>query len=150
MKPEEQIKRSIASCRLMQIATESDGKPWICTVHFVQDDNQNLYWLSLPSRRHSQDLDKNNRAAVAIVVKDDKPVIGIQAEGSTIVIKDAYTIKDIMKKYVEKYEIGEQFYDNFVAGKNQHWLYKFTPERFSLFDEVNFKETSPEEWRPQS
>lgn len=122
----------------MQIATVQDGCPWICTVYFVPDESGDLYWLSLPERRHSQEIDEDNHVAVAIAIKHDQPVVGIQAEGTAFVIDDPAIIKPVLNTYVEKYGSGKEFYDNFIAGKNQHKLYRFTPERSVLFDEVHF------------
>lgn len=121
----------------MQIATVCADQPWICTVYFVHDDDRNLYWVSLPERRHSREIAKNSSVAIAIAVKHDQPVVGIQAEGSAQEISDLDTIKSVMRAYVDKYNTGEKFYDNFVSGKNQHHMYKFTPVCMVLFDEVN-------------
>jgi uncharacterized protein YhbP (UPF0306 family) len=124
---------------LLQLATCDDNQPWVCTVYYVADDQQNLYWLSFPSRRHSKELALNNKAAIAIVIKADLPVIGIQAEGTVEIVKDAKVVKKIMEIYVAKYKEGTKFYDNFVAGKNQHEMYKLSPSHFVLFDETNDK-----------
>ena len=51
----------------MSLATVSDGKPWVCEVHFVYDNDLNLYWRSLASRRHSQEIAKNPNVAGNIV-----------------------------------------------------------------------------------
>jgi uncharacterized protein YhbP (UPF0306 family) len=130
---------------MMQIATVDNGQPWICTVYYVEDEGLNLYWLSLPTRRHSQEIEKYNKIAIAVPVKFDKPVVGIQAEGTAEAIKDADEIARIMEKYVAKYDSGKQFYDNFIAGKNEHWLYRVTPKSFVLFDEVTFKDNARKE-----
>ena len=139
------IKKSLEKQRLMQLATVGKAGPWICTVHFIEDEALNLYWLSLPDRRHSKELAENARVAITVAVKLEMPVIGIQAEGRAEEVQDSEVIKNVMKKYVTKYKIGDSFYENYVAGSNKHKLYKFTPNRFSLFDEVNFKDTSPVE-----
>lgn len=131
----------------MQVASVGKNGPWIATVYFVPDAQQNLYWLSLPSRRHSQELYKDARAAIAIAIKDDQPVIGLQAEGNVEVLKDEDEIRKVMDSYVTKYGAGKDFYDNFVAGKNQHNLYKFVPKSFVLFDEVNFAGEPRQEWK---
>lgn len=140
------IRDGLSSMQLLQLATAGDAGPWICTVHFVADDDLNIYWLSLPSRRHSQELVANSNVAVTVAVKYEMPVIGIQAEGQASEVTDSEVIKNIMEKYVEKFNIGRTFYENFIAGNNKHKLYKFTPRRFSLFDEVNFKQSSPVEF----
>ena len=143
---EKLVKEYLAEKRMMQIASVNGDQPWICTVYFVADEHQNLYWLSLPKRRHSQEIKKNNKVAIAIPVKFDKPVIGIQTEGVAEVVADSEVVKVVMEKYVEKYGQGKDFYDNFVAGKMEHSLYKFTPKRFALFDEVHFSTGDPQEW----
>ena len=132
------IRRYLGEARMMQIATVRGGQPWVCTVYFVEDDDLNLYWLSLPDARHSRELAAHDKIAVAMPVKFDKPVIGIQAEGTAEAITDPRVVADVMKRYVGRYGVGKQFYDNFVTGKNKHMLYKFTPAMFGLFDEVDF------------
>ncbi|MGH9857702.1 MAG: pyridoxamine 5'-phosphate oxidase family protein [Acidobacteriota bacterium] len=135
----ELIKDYLAKSRVMQIATISGGRPWICTVYFVEDDGLNLYWMSLPMRRHSRDIEKHPHVAAAITVKYDKPVIGIQIEGQAEIVTDVVAAKSVVGKYVEKYDTGKQFYDNTLNGTNQHKLYHLRPARIVLFDEVNFK-----------
>jgi uncharacterized protein YhbP (UPF0306 family) len=135
--------------KVMQVATSADSRPWVCSVYFVPDDQHNLYWLSVPNRRHSSEIAKNNKIAIAIAVKFDKnPIIGIQAEGSAAVVDDDETVKKVLPAYVEKYGNGKDFYELFKAGKNQHQLYKFTPKKYFLFDEVNFSDGQKHEWTP--
>jgi uncharacterized protein YhbP (UPF0306 family) len=143
------IEKYLEQGRMMQIATYADGQPWVCTVYFVADKDSNLYWLSLPARRHSQEIAKNNNIAIAVAVKFDKnPIIGIQAEGSAEVINDLDIIKMALPDYVAKYGSGKDFVELFKSGKNQHQLYKFTPSKYYLFDEVNFKDGQKHEWVP--
>jgi hypothetical protein len=42
-----------------------------------------------------------------------------------------------MHTYVRKHGKGQEFYDNIVTGTNKHALYRFTPNNYVLFDEVN-------------
>lgn len=145
MDPLELIRQYLPKGRMMQIATVSGDQPWICTVYFVEDDDLNLYWLSLPTRRHSQEIAAHSKVAVAVPIKFDKPVTGIQAEGVAEPVTDKQTIADIMRRYVDRYNSGQQFYDLFVAGQNQHVLYKFTPSKYVLFDEVTFPDDGRKE-----
>jgi uncharacterized protein YhbP (UPF0306 family) len=124
----------------MQLATARGQKPWVCTVFYVVDDQFNFYWLSLPTRRHSQEIRDNNNAAVTVVIKPDLPVIGIYAEGVVTVEKAQSEVKKIAQSYVEKYNAATTFYDRFVKGINQHWIYKLTPTEIILFDEYNNKD----------
>lgn len=131
------IPKYLANAEVMQLATVHNGQPWICSVYFVAHEN-NLYWLSLPSRRHSQELMNHDRAAVAIAVKTDMPVIGIQMEGTVSEVIDTETVGAVMAGYTKKYDTGYDFYDNYLTGTNQHHMYRFAPVGIMLFDEVNF------------
>jgi ribonuclease HI len=125
---------------VMQLATSRENVPWISTVYFVADSERNIYWLSLPGRRHSEEVADNPRVAVAIAIKQDLPVIGIQAEGSVTVVDDAAVVEKILAGYIKKYDgAGKEFHQRFIEGKNQHQLYKITPSSLVLFDEVHFK-----------
>jgi uncharacterized protein YhbP (UPF0306 family) len=146
MEVKDLIKKYLSKSRMMQIATVDNGQPWICTVYYVEDEDLNLYWLSHPTRRHSKEIEKHNKVAIAVPVKFDKPVTGIQAEGKVEVVEDTDEIAKVMRDYVNKYDSGRQFYDNFVAGKNEHYLYKFTPKKYKLFDENTFKDNPEKEW----
>lgn len=132
------VKKYLARGNMMQVATANRRQPWVCTVYYVEDDELNLYWLSLPERRHSQEIEKNSKAAVAVPIKFDKPVVGLQAQGVAEVVADHKLIEQVMVRYVKRYNTGRDFYDNFMAGKNQHKMYKFVPDAYYLFDEVTF------------
>jgi uncharacterized protein YhbP (UPF0306 family) len=132
------VRDYLKDSRVMQLTTVSKNRPWACSVYFVADEKMNLYWLSWPSRRHSKEIAKNSNVAIAIVVKPEQPVIGIQAAGRAEQVNDSKVVGQVMKLYVEKYDSGKDFYNNFIAGKNQHVLYQFIPDDYVLFDEVNF------------
>src|SRR5688500_13604940 len=103
----------VESQKVMQLATAADGLPWICTVYFVLVDGA-FYWLSLPERRHSQEIEKNPAVAIAVVLQPDKPVAGIQAEGRASVVRDIDEIKKVLELYVRKYGQGGQFVERFI------------------------------------
>jgi ribonuclease HI len=124
---------------VMQLATTADNKPWISTVYYIVDKERNIYWLSLPERRHSREIATQPEVAIAIAVKHDLPVIGLQAEGTVEVVNDATVIKSIVDSYTKKYDgVGKDFYDRFMVGVNKHLLYKMTPRKLVLFDEAHF------------
>lgn len=136
--PASLLKRYLQEAKVMQLATVRSGRPWVCSVYFVAE-GKSLYWLSWPSRRHSRDIASDSQVAVAIAVKTDRPVIGIQAEGKAEQVASKEEVRRVMDKYVAKYNEGKKFYENFISGKNQHEMYRFTPENIVLFDEVNFE-----------
>jgi len=129
--------------RTMQLATVSDGRPWVATVYFVADDDMNLYWLSWPDRMHSSNIAAVSDAAAAVVVKADQPVIGVQMAGEAQEVSDPVVVREMTEKYIAKYRQGEQFYPAFLAGTNRHKMYRLSPTRVQLFDELHHAEASP-------
>ena len=124
----------------MQLATVDGDQPWICTVRFVADENNNIYWASVPSRRHSQEIANHSKVSCAIVVHDviGEPVIGIQIEGVAEVQKPSPSNQRIAEKYAKKFQRDQSWVDDFVAGNTEHRIYKLTPTTVYLFDEKNF------------
>ena len=132
----------LALTPVMQLATARDNQPWISNVYFVADEARNIYWLSLPERRHSQEVADNPNVAISLAIKQDLPVIGVQAMGTVDVVTDANDVKRIIDSYMAKYNgAGQDFYERFMAGTNKHHLYKLTPSKLVLFDEVHFKDS---------
>lgn len=127
----------LAEGRVMQIATSVKDIPWVCSVYYVALEGC-IYWLSWPERRHSREIATNAQVAAAIVVKQDLPVIGVQVEGVAEEVADADVVKTVMELYVAKYGSGAKFYDAFIKGENHHRMYRLTPRKIALFDEVNF------------
>lgn len=127
----------------MQLATVRGGKPWVATVYFVVDNDLNVYWLSWPERRHSQELAANPDVAAAIVIKADQPVIGVQLAGRAAEVTDPALVRKMAEKYVTKYGQGERFYEAFAGGTNRHNMYRLCPTSIALFDEVEHMGESP-------
>ncbi len=124
----------------MQLATVAGEQPWVCTVRFVADDQQNLYWASLPTRRHSQELKDHAQVAGAVVVQNviGTPVIGIQIEGSAEMLEPPLDNRAIAERYAAKFKRDPAWVEDFMAGKTEHRLYKLTPSSIYLFDEEHF------------
>jgi nitroimidazol reductase NimA-like FMN-containing flavoprotein (pyridoxamine 5'-phosphate oxidase superfamily) len=124
----------INQVKTMQLATSRDGQPWICTVYFVVSGG-NFYWLSFPGRRHSRELEDNSRAAVAVAVQQEVPVVGVQAEGDVRLVRDLAEAARVLSLYVRKYGQGKNFIELLKQGKNRHELYCLVPRSIMLFDE---------------
>lgn len=142
MNPVDVIKSYLGQQHMMQLATVSDGQPWCCTVYFVTDEYYNLYWASIPSRRHSQEVNNHPKVAVAIPVKFVKgePVAGLQIEGTAVELSPSPKIRDAAERYAAKFNRDSAWVQDIVAGKTEHRLYKLTPASYVLFDESNFRE----------
>jgi uncharacterized protein YhbP (UPF0306 family) len=140
MKAPDLLKQYLQERHMMQLATMAGDQPWCCTVYFLADDQLNLYWASLPTRRHSQEIVSHNKVAAAIPVKfvNGEKVVGIQVEGTAEEISPSASIRDITKQYATKFHRDDAWVEDFISGITEHRLYKLTPALFVLFDEQNF------------
>ena len=93
----------------------------------------------MPDSRHSREIADNTHVAATIAVKHDLPVIGVQVEGAVSTVTEHDEVQRVLSAYVTKHDgAGKDFYERFVAGTNQHQLYKLTPTGMVLFDELHF------------
>jgi uncharacterized protein YhbP (UPF0306 family) len=155
MELKELITNYLSTKHVMQLATVRDGQPWCCNVHFLADENANLYWLSTQERRHSQEIRDDPRVAVAIAVQTDEekpgaPVVGIQVEGDAELINDPDEIKRIMRKYTDHHGRDETFFQDITSGNNPHKLYRLKPRLYVLFDKKEFPDDPRREWKPNA
>ncbi|MGB4768109.1 MAG: pyridoxamine 5'-phosphate oxidase family protein [Candidatus Saccharimonas sp.] len=67
MNIEQTIREYLPQVVHLSLATSKDNRPWVCEVHFAYDENLNIYFRSLTSRRHSQDIAANPKVAGNIV-----------------------------------------------------------------------------------
>ena len=143
MQPIELVKKYLSEKHMMQLATVSGQQPWCCTVYFIHDEANNLYWASLPSRRHSQEIASNPLVAAAIPVRHVKgdPVTGIQFSGKAEMLEPSSDIRLQAEQYAAKFGRDQAWVDDFVNGKTEHRLYKLTPSEIVLFDEVSFPDS---------
>jgi uncharacterized protein len=75
---------------VMNLGTIDEDGPWVASLVYVSDDKLNLYWISVPSSRHSMAIEKNPRVACTIVADHgtDKER-ALQIEGIAIALKDS-------------------------------------------------------------
>ncbi len=146
----ELVKKYLNEVNMMQLATTSGDQPWICILYFAADDQQNLFWISTPVRRHSLEIAEHSKVAAAVPVKWSygEPIVGLQIEGQALEVSDPSAIAEGIRYYVDKFKLGETFYQDFLAGKNKHKLYKLTSTRLRLFDKINFPDSDDaQEWQ---
>jgi uncharacterized protein YhbP (UPF0306 family) len=67
----------------LSLATVSGDTPWVSEVHFAYDEDLNLYFRSLPTRRHSQEIAANPKVAGNVIKQHDlgEQVVGVYFEG---------------------------------------------------------------------
>jgi len=141
------IQQHLQTTEVMQLATVRDGQPWCATVHFVADNSLNIYWCSSPQTRHSQEIRDDGRAAIAIAVKVEHPVIGVQMEGEATLVEDQNEAAKAMEAYAAKHHRDTEWAARVARGEEDWKLYRFTPRFAVLLDRSN-PEHMQREWRP--
>jgi uncharacterized protein YhbP (UPF0306 family) len=138
---EKTIREYLPNVLHMSLATCANNKPWVCEVHFVYDDDLNIYWRSKPSRRHSQEIAQNQQVAGNIVEQHgpaDKPR-GAYFEGMAAALEDTAEIERAFLLFAERMNLGpEALADTKTA--DGHKIYKVAVSDWNLFDS---RESSP-------
>jgi nitroimidazol reductase NimA-like FMN-containing flavoprotein (pyridoxamine 5'-phosphate oxidase superfamily) len=133
--------------KIMQLATSVSDKPWICTVHFYADDDLNLYWVSRTDREHSEQIATNPKVAATVLVHENAPdedyVIAVSLTGSAEVVEGVEG--KIRAAYVAKHDKPDFLLPNPDDPNNTQRFYRITPEKFVLFDTLNFPKAPRQE-----
>jgi uncharacterized protein YhbP (UPF0306 family) len=118
----------------MSIATVRDDSPWVCEVHFVYDDALNLYWRSLPSRRHSQELGDNPNISGNIVCQHGLNEIphGIYFEGKARILDSDEEINQLLPLFRERLGVPEEKLAE-VRQPDGHKIYKVSVRKWYAF-----------------
>ncbi|MBI3443059.1 pyridoxamine 5'-phosphate oxidase family protein [Candidatus Woesebacteria bacterium] len=149
MKLRKLIEDYLKEVKMLQVATAKDNQPWACTVYFAFDEKLNLYWISKPSRRHSEEIRNNDKVAGVIVLSHapgDK-VRGIQFQGVAKELTNKNEAKPGMKYYAKRYGMKPERVNAILDGTDGHVCYKITPTLYVLFDEVNFPDNPRQEYK---
>lgn len=126
----------LTTAKVMQLATSASKDIWAASVYFVADpSSRTICWLSEPERRHSKLLADNPRAAFAVAVKQDMPVVGVQGAGNVQIVEDNKVVDRVMGHYIAKYGEGTRFVERHAKRTNKHDLYALTVDDLQLFDE---------------
>ncbi len=143
--PVDHARTLFAAGQTMQLGTIRDNKPRVNSVYFIESNALDaVYWLSEPTRRHSEDIELHSSVAGAVAVKTDYPVRGVQFEGVASEVRDLDEIKKMCAIYSEKYNgYGSDFPERFEKGTNKHRLYKMQVSSLELFDELYYQDQGP-------
>jgi uncharacterized protein YhbP (UPF0306 family) len=137
MNPHSILKEFLTGSTLMQLATVGDDGPWVCNLYFVADEDDNLYWTSARSRRHSKEILKNPQVAATIVHDADRKQ-AVQITGEAF---DAWphNLEHINALYAQKFGDKPARMEEVMANTPEgraYWMLK--PTHIELWDEVNF------------
>jgi uncharacterized protein YhbP (UPF0306 family) len=82
--PMSQVRRFVAEQHVLTLATlGSDGQPQATDVYYVQSDDLNLYFISIPGSRHAANIARDPRVAATIHADSARwrDIRGVQLEG---------------------------------------------------------------------
>ena len=118
----------------MSLATVSGDKPWVCEVHFVYDEDLNLYWRSLVTRRHSQEIAANPNVAGNIVRQHalDEYPHAVYFEGTAKLLEDVQEQEKILPLFISRIGADESAIED-ASKENGHKFYKVTVENWYAF-----------------
>lgn len=136
MNVEKAIREYLPNILHMSLATCVNNKPWVCEVHFVYDDDLNLYWRSTPERRHSQEIAVNPHVAGNIVTQHgegEKPR-GLYFEGTAERLSGLTEESPEYQLFADRFGLGPEILDS------PHNFYKATVADWYVFDA---RESSP-------
>ncbi len=123
----------------MSLGTSKDNKPWVCEVHFVYDDNLNLYFRSKSSRRHSQEIAANPNVAGNIVIQhqlDDIPK-GVYFEGKAAMLDSKDEIRTAAEFFKQRLQVDDKITDEALQQLEGHQFYKITVENYYVFGKID-------------
>ncbi len=132
---EQTIRQYLPQIVHISLATCAGGRPWVCEVHFAFDDDLNLYWQSLPDRRHSVEIDENANVAGNIVTQHalNQKVRGVYFEGRAEKLESVDAEHSGYRAYALRYNKGESLLADWAKDGGPR-LYKINVSDFYLFD----------------
>ena len=132
---EKAIREYLAQVVHLSLATERDGAPWVCEVHYVYDDDLNLYFRSLTNRRHSQEITANNRVAGNIVAQHavGEKVRAVYFEGTCEKLSGIGESHPIYELFRGRLGAGPEILEE-AQREDGHQFYQITVNSYYLFD----------------
>lgn len=118
----------------MSLGTSRDNKPWVCEVHFAYDDDLNIYYRSLTSRRHSQEIADNPSVAGNIVRQfslEEAP-IGVYFEGMAKLLPAGDEQTQAFRAISKRQNADESILTE-ASDPDKHQFYKITVANFYIF-----------------
>lgn len=132
----------ISTERVLQLATSRNNKPWLCTVHFYNDEQGNIYWVSTKERRHSKELIDNKNVVATVVIHEDNPsenyVISVTIEGLVETITEKQRVSKIINDYTQKLGKDGTLIQQILDPKDPFNLYILESKSIWIFDNKNF------------
>jgi uncharacterized protein YhbP (UPF0306 family) len=122
----------------MSLGTSRDNKPWVCEVHFAYDERLNLYFRSLTSRRHSQEIAENPNVAGNIVKQHplDTYPLGVYFEGRAELLETEVDQSKAFRYLKDRLGLPDKLFEE-AKQSDGHQLYKITVDTFYVFGKLD-------------
>lgn len=134
MDVEKLVREHIEATVHMSLGTSKDNKPWVCEVHFAYDEDLNLYFRSLTSRRHSQEIATNPKVAGNIVRQHalgEYPT-GVYFEGTAELLGPGESQNKAFECINTRLKAGDDILDE-AQNPDGHQFYKITVKNWYVF-----------------
>ncbi len=134
MDVEKTVREYIEKSAHLSLATVNSDKPWVCEVHFAYDKDLNLYFRSLKSRRHSQEIAHNPHVAGSIVKqhKLGEYPHAIFFEGTAAIIESDEERQKVFPYFEARLGTGASALED-ARRDDGHQFYKITVENWYAF-----------------
>lgn len=133
MNVEKIIRENIVGIYHFSLATSKDNKPWSCEVHFVYDDELNLYFRSRSTRRHSSEIETNPQVGGTITKQYalGEDCVGMYFEGICTMLVNDNDINNAAGYFEQRLNAKNVAED---AKKIEgHKIYKIAVSEWSIF-----------------
>lgn len=140
MNTEQAIREYLPSIIHLSLATTREAKPWVCEVHFAYDEELNIYFRSLTSRRHSQEIADNPSVAGNMIVQHalGAPVRGVYFEGAAQLLTAQAEQRQAFRYLQERLHFTADVWEE-SQRDDGHKFYKIKVQTFYLFDSIESK-----------
>lgn len=135
---EEVVRQNIDKTIHMSLGTSRDNQPWVCEVHFAYDDKLNIYWRSLKSRRHSEDIALNPKVAGNIIKQHalDEYPLGVYFEGTAELLEAGEAQNKAFELLRERVHASDAAIED-AAKDDGHKFYKITVKNWYVFGKLD-------------
>lgn len=118
----------------LSLATSQNDIPWVCELHFAYDENLNLYFRSLASRRHSGEIAQNSKVAGNIIKQHSltDPAVGVYFEGEARLLESDEELAKAFKHIKERFQADDDILDD-AKRDDGHKFYKIAIENWYIF-----------------
>jgi uncharacterized protein YhbP (UPF0306 family) len=135
---EELVRDYIDDSLHLSLATVRENRPWVSELHYAYDDDLNLYFCSLPSRRHSQELVDNPFVSGNIVKQygaHGEAVHGLYFEGRARMV-DESDCERVFEVFKRRQDVPESLLEE-SKRPDGHKFYQIVVSDWYVFGKID-------------